>query len=182
MAALTSIQSVKVVAGITGSEMDSLVSVMIQRASAAVENFCQRTLLATTHTEIHNGHGGASMLLREWPVKAVSSVSVDGQAIPAAASFDGAGWRLAGREVVLAGYRFHAGRGNVVIEYEAGYDTVPDDIEHAVIETVQLALKRREHIDVSSKALAGETISYITAELTPSAKQILLSHRRVAPI
>ena len=45
-----------------------------------------------------------------------------------------------------------------------------------------LALKRRDHIDVSSKALAGETISFITADLTPSAKAVLNSYRRVAPL
>ena len=182
MSDLTTIAAVKAYACITNSDLDSLIDAFVKRASAAVDNFTQRTLRSAAHVETRNGTGGCELLLREYPITAVASVVVDGKTIPQASTFSGAGWRQAERSLVLNGYAFTRGTGNVVISYTAGYATTPPDIEAAVIETSMLMLERRKHVDVSSKSLAGETVSFITAELTPSAKQILLSYRRVAPL
>jgi hypothetical protein len=182
MAALTTVNAVKAAAGITVSDVDSLIHAFILRASAAVEKFCQRSLLSQVHTELRDGTGNTAMLLRESPVTAVTSVTIDGVLVPQAPAFGDAGWRLADRQIVLTGYRFARGQKNVELVYTAGDATVPPDVEGAVIETVQLMLERRKHVDVSSKSLAGETVSFITAELTPSAKQILINHQRVALI
>lgn len=182
MADLTTASAVKAYLGLTGTELDSLLSALVSRASAAIENYLQGSVKSASHVQNCHGHGGTAMLLKNWPVQSVQSVVVDGQAIPPASAWGEPGWWLSDRSVLLFGYRFARGHANVVIGYTAGWDTVPADIEQACIETVALAFKRREHIDVSSKALAGESISFITAELTPSAKQALLSYRRVAPL
>lgn len=182
MADLTTLAAVKAYGPIAGTELDTLIGALIGRASAAIENFLQAHVLVDDYVDVRNGTGGATMLLRERPVVSVSSVTVDGQSIPAAAAFGEPGWWLEDRMVLLTGYSYTSGTANVRIAYRAGYDTTPADIEQACIETVMLALRRREHIDVSSKSLAGETVSYLTAELTPSARQVLQSYRRVAPL
>jgi len=182
MADLTTLAAVKAYGSITGTELDTLLGALITRASAAIENFLQGAVLSASYTETRNGTGATALLLSEYPVTAVSSLSVDGIPIPAATAYGQPGWWLADRTVLLFGYRFTRGRGNVLVTYTAGFATTPPDIEQACIETVMLALKRRDHIDVSSKSLAGETISFITAELTPSAKQVLGAYRRVAPL
>ena len=66
--------------------------------------------------------------------------------------------------------------------YTAGLATVPADMQLAALETIALAYKQRDHIDVSSKSLAGETISYITADLTPAARTRLAPFRRVVSL
>jgi len=159
-----------------------MLTALISRASAAVENFLQGSVLSASYTETRHGTGGQAMLLAEYPVTAASTVTVNGQPIPKATAFGQTGWWLSDRTILLVGYSFARGRNNVQVTYTAGYATTPPDIEQAVIETVMLALKRRDHIDISSKALAGETISFITADLTPSAKAVLSSYRRVAPL
>lgn len=179
--ALTTKAAVKLYKGITGTELDTLIDALIPRVSAAIESYLSRRIESAAQVDLRDGNGGRSMLLREYPVTAVAAVSVDGQAIPAG-GFDLAGWRLADRMLVLEGYRFTSGIANVRIDYTAGYATVPADIEQACIETVLLALERRAHIDVSSKSLAGETVSYITADLPPSARKALNQHLRVAPL
>jgi len=180
--ALTTLPAVKAYKGIGGSEMDATIIELIPRAEAAVLSYLQRVIEQSAVTELRDGSGGASMLLREWPVVSVSSVQVDGQAITQAAGWGQAGWELRERMLVLNGYRFARGARNVQIVYTAGYSATPGDIAQAVIETVLLTLERRTHLDVSSKSLAGETISFITAELSPSARQLLQPHRRVAPL
>lgn len=180
--ALTTAAAVKAYKPITGTELDALINSLVPRASAAIETYLSRKIESTAHVEIRDGNGGRSMMLKQYPVTAVSAVTVDGQPIPQSSGFGASGWRLANRSLVLDGYSFAHGDANVQIEYTAGYATVPPDIEQACIETILLALERRSHIDVSSKSLAGETISYITADLPPSARKALDPHRSVAPL
>lgn len=180
--ALTTTAAVKAYKAITGTELDALIDALVLRASAAVETYLSRTILSASHSETRDGNGGRSMMLAQYPVTAVAAVTINGQTIPQSSGFGAAGWRLANRSIVLEGYSFAKGDGNVQIDYTAGYATVPADIEQACVETILLALERRSHIDVSSKSLAGETISYITADLPPSARKALDPHRRVAPL
>ncbi|MEQ1663177.1 MAG: hypothetical protein ABL877_10835 [Thiobacillus sp.] len=179
--ALTTTAAVKAYKPITGTELDALIDALLPRASSAIETYLSRKIESTAHVEIRDGNGGRSLMLSQYPVTAVSAVSVDGQPIPQG-GFGVAGWRLANRSLVLEGYSFARGDANVQIEYTAGYAIVPPDIEQACIETILLALERRSHIDVSSKSLAGETVSFITADLPPSARKALDPHRRVAPL
>lgn len=180
--ALTTAAAVKAYKPITGTELDALIDALVPRASAAIETYLSRKIESQAHVETRDGNGGRSMMLEQYPVTAVSAVTINGQAIPQSSGFGTAGWRLANRSIVLEGYSFSKGLANVQIDYTAGYSTVPPDIEQACIETILLALERRSHIDVSSKSLAGETVSFITADLPPSARKALDPHRRVAPL
>ncbi len=178
---LTTTAAVKAYKAITGTELDALIDALVLRASAAIEAYLSRKIESAAHVEIRAGNGGRSMMLEQYPVTAVSAVTINGQTIPQSSGFGTAGWRLANRSIVLEGYSFARGNANVQIDYTAGYQSVPADIEQACIETILLALERRSHIDVSSKSLAGETVSFITADLPPSARKALDPHRRVAP-
>lgn len=178
---LTTTAAVKAYKGIAGTELDALIDALVDRASAAVEAYLSRKIESAAHVEIRDGNGGRTMMLEQYPVTDVSAVTINGQAIPQSSGFGTAGWRLANRSIVLEGYSFAKGCANVQIDYTAGYQAVPADIEQACIETILLALERRSHIDVSSKSLAGETVSFITADLPPSARKALDPHRRVAP-
>ena len=182
MAVLTTLAAVKAYAGITNSEMDALITSLITRVSAAIENYVQGVISQQAVSETRNGNGGAAMLLADYPVTSVESLVIDGQTIPPAAGFGLPGWRLADRLIVMVGYAFNRGRANVVVNYTAGFATIPADIEQACIESVLLTMKRRDHVDVSSKSLGGETVTFITAEITPSAKKVLNSYCRVAPL
>jgi hypothetical protein len=178
---LTTTAAVKLYKGITGNELDALIDELVSRASAAIETYLSRKIESTAHVEIRDGNGGRTMMLEQYPVTAVSAVTLNGHAIPQSSGFGTAGWRLANRSIVLEGYSFAKGCANVQIDYTAGHQAVPADIDQACIETILLALERRSHIDVSSKSLAGETVSFITADLPPSARKALDPHRRVAP-
>lgn len=179
---LTTLSAVKAYKGLGSSDLDATISALIPRAEAAVLAHLSRVIEQGAVTETRDGTGGMMLLLREWPVVSVATVKVDGQTIPLAAALGQAGWAIAERTLILNGYRFTRGMRNVQIVYTAGYSATPGDIEQAVIETVLLSLERRTHLDVSSKSLAGETISFITAQLSPSARQLLQPHRRVAPL
>lgn len=176
MANLTTLAAVKSYAGIKSADSDAELTRLIGAASEWVETYLSRPVLSESVSQWRNGHNGAVLVVPFTPITAVSAVVVDGLTIPASAvSFTPIA-------IKLDGYRFTAGVQNVRVDYTAGYAAVPADIEQAVIEACTLAYKRRDHLDVSAKSLAGETISYITAAFTPSSKQVLDQYRRVVPI
>lgn len=182
MADLTTLANVKQYMNLSSIGDDALLSNLITRTSLMIENFIDRSVLAGARSEVRDGHGNRRMFLSDSPVTAASSVVVDGVSIPAAATSTANGYRIVQNSIVLNGYTFTVGYANVSISYTAGYAAVPSDIEQACIETVALAYKRKDHVDVSSKSLGGETISFITSDLTPSARTSLFSYKRVTPL
>lgn len=127
---------------------DGLLARLIPAASRLVYGFLGRpSLLSRTLTERYNGPGGTRLMLREWPVTAVSAVTVDNVAIAAAANpglglpapngfllepWDGT---PPGRpqSIDLFGWGFARGRQNVSVTRTAGYlvaaepQTIPGD-------------------------------------------------------
>ena len=180
--ALTTLAAVKLYMGITDTSLDTQIAALIPRAQVGIESFLSRSIELGARTETRDGNGGTVMMLREHPVASVQSLAIDGITIPQATS-GGSGWRLTSqRLILLTGYRFRADVQNVDVAYTAGFATVPGDIEQACIEVVALMYRRPDHLDFSSKTLAGETIAYLTGDMTPSAKATLKDYRRVAPL
>lgn len=177
----TTVAAVEAALGIASSTAtDALIATMITNASAAVDNYCQHSLMLADRTEIRNGNNGPAMLLREYPDKSITSLYIDGKLI------DSAYYTLYNRTIVLTGRVFTRGVCNVTINYSAGYSTIPADVAQAVIDTVSSWYNRRKTAGVSSKSLAGETISWAsggggTSDLPDSAKGVLKNYRIVAP-
>ena len=184
MSDLTTLAAVKQYLKIPDAQtaQDELLESLITASSAAIEKYLGRTLEQSERTQVSDGTGSARMMFADWPVSAVESVTIDGQAIPAATSVTASGYRFDSASVVLNGYRFSRGLLNVTLAYTAGYAVIPADIAQACIETVALTYRRAEHIDVSSKALAGESITYIVNELSPAVRQMLGPYKKVIPI
>lgn len=62
------------------------------------------------------------------------------------------------------------------------YSYVPSDIEQAVVELVGERVKSRERIGVSSKSLPnGESVSFMTKDMSTWVKTTLQAYRRVTP-
>jgi hypothetical protein len=182
-ASLVGLAQVKTFLGIAPDDLsaDDLLTDMILRGSEAVCGFLNHRVLSHDASEERDGTGSNRMMFGQWPVTAVQTVRVNGIAIAAQAGIGQPGYRFTPTMLVLDGYRFTRGWANVELAYTAGWAEVPADIAQAVIEVVALMYRRRDHIDVSSKSLAGETVSYITAEIPPSAKQALENYRHRIP-
>ncbi len=110
---------------------DGLIDDLIRETSVDLLAYLGRsTLLKATYNDVLNGHGGCRQILRQWPVGAVSAVSVDGTPVSASAAAPAPGWLLdvydgypPGRPqyVNMIGSSFCRGVQNVVISYSAGY-------------------------------------------------------------
>lgn len=128
---LTTLAAVKDWLGITGTESDTQLVMVIDAVSQFILNFLSWTSFQRmTYTQNFRGYGKGSVLLRNWPVLAVTSVATGGTAISASTFNNGmpnSGWYLGDQRggpqsLDLMGYVFGQGVPSTVI-YEAGFET-----------------------------------------------------------
>ncbi len=130
---LTSLANVKAWLSppLTTTVDDALLTRLVSATSRFVLAYLNRpSLLSTPYVETQDGIGSHTLLLRQWPVTAITSLVVDGIAIPAAPPPPALGWRLDAwdgispgqpQQLSLDGYDFCRGRQNLSITYTAGY-------------------------------------------------------------
>lgn len=128
---LTSLARARSWAGVTTSNDDALIVSVIDEVGGFILRYLGRpSLFKAAYTEIHDGENQRSVMLRQWPVTALTSLTVGGSIIPSAKDGVGAGYILEKwdgfspgyrQKLSLRGYRLSSGSGSVSICYEAGY-------------------------------------------------------------
>lgn len=169
---LASLGDVKAYARIAAATDDALLTRLLDAVGGAAETYCGRSFAVQSYTDSFRPAGQSAIFLRHGPVQSFTSLMIDG------AIADPSRYVRNGRVVSLLGGIF--GAGAVVASYTAGYPSVPADVQQAVIETVVLRYREMTRIGEASKAIGGETVSFITSEFTPSARAILGRYREVA--
>lgn len=179
---LTTLGNAKAWLSLTSATDDALLTRLIQAASGLIESYCNRQFASQSYTETRDGNGRPILLLGNYPISAVSSVSVNGRPIPQAGAFGVPGYRFNSDSILLTGYLFERGLKNIDISYTAGLATIPPEIEQACIELVALRYKERDRIGHVSKSLAGETVTFFVGDMPASVKTTLGQYKRVAPL
>ena len=110
---------------------DILLTRLITQISGNILNYLERPCITRkTYSELRSGVNNQRLVLRNWPVISIASLTINGQNIPAAATPTSAGYTLATwdgtgsgipQEITLNGYRFGRGNNNIQIIYDAGY-------------------------------------------------------------
>lgn len=182
MADLTTLASVKAWLGITSNTDDALLGRLITAYSEYVQTWLSRDLMSHPVQEVRDGTGGQVMVFAQYPVTAVASVVIDGVSLPVSTGHFSPGFSFSEQSLIVRGYRFSRGVGNVEISYTAGFASVPPEIEQAVIELIALRYKERDRIGHASKSLGGETVSYIVKDFPDGVRTILSNFRKVIPL
>jgi hypothetical protein len=158
-------------------EHDADLERLISACSTTIQKLIGRNVLSAAYNHFQDGNGATFMVVRNSPIVRVANVVIDGRPVdPLQVSFDGATLYLSG------GLRFNRGRHNIQLRYTAGYDEVPADLAQVCIETVGLRWRERDRIGQTSKSLAGETTSFSLADFSPTARTVIGSYTRVAPV
>lgn len=168
------------------TSQDAVLERMIDAASAKIESFLDRKVLTRSWTEYQDGRANDRILLKHWPCSKPSEVWDDPSGL-----FTDSSNQLASDEfelegdpaigIVLLGSRyFNKGTRNIKIVYDAGYATVPYDIEEACLFTVEYLYDMRSdrRIGVSTKGKNGETTTFLT-NLPEFVIDMLLPYQRV---
>lgn len=135
--ALTIIETVKSFIGIPVSDTskDALLEILINAASERIERYCGRHFEKATYTEKYRGNGRQKLLLEQYPIISVTSVTVHGGLLDAAeyeiiaqegALYREALWPWSGYTVGLVG-ELAGSKRNIEVTYAAGYILPKDD-------------------------------------------------------
>jgi hypothetical protein len=177
---LTTLSNVKAWLGLQQvATDDDLLSRMISAYSRAVYSYLARNILTAQYNETRNGTGTSTLYLVHIPVQRVVSLEIDGQAILPSPDTKTPGWVLARDAVYLRGRIFPRHKQNVNVVYVAGYDEVPFDIEQAVIEWVGFRYREKNRTGAQSKALAGETGSFMVTAIPPQVQHLIDQYKKV---
>lgn len=177
---LTTVATFKAWASISSVSDDALLGLVITRLSAAINNHLNRALLSASYSEVYDGRGGQVLMLRNRPVTAVASLSIDGITIPAATTRPIVGYAFDATALYLSeGYAFARGLRNVAVTYTAGYATTPPDVEQAILEWLNVIYRERDRVGLVSKALAGETTAFDVGAMPKRVQQYLVPFKSV---
>ena len=180
---LTTLAAVKAWLGIGASTADDVVlQTLITAASNYLTSVMSLNILSATYNITRDGPGGYALSVKDYPITAVASVTVDGVAIPVSSGPGVVGYRFTEDQIILEGYRFCRGHGNVSATYTAGNATAPVELAQAVVEMVGLAFKEKDRIGHVSKVLAGETVTFTTKDVPPRVQVMINQNQRVVPI
>jgi hypothetical protein len=166
---------------IDASTETALAEELINQASALAETWTKRKLKSRSHTEIRDGNGRKELILKQWPVTALTSVHIDAARTFAASTEVTANCYYDGEagELYYEG-GFGTARRSVQIVYTAGYTDVPNDLKEATIELVSWLWHRQRSNNAAIRVERG--MDGVTTEHAISipmhARQVLESYRR----
>jgi hypothetical protein len=162
---------------------DALLTRLITATSQYIQTWLNRQIAIADYLEVRDGTGGQRLQFACFPVVAVLSLTIDGQAIPPAVPSNPMGYSFSPTQLAVCGYTFNRGAQNISVSYTAGYSTTPPDIAQACIELVALRYRERTRIGEVSRALGGaETVTYAQKDMSDAAKTLLQQYRLVAPL
>lgn len=139
---------------------------LINTVCAEANRLSGRKLAARDLTERLDAGGRDTVLLREYPVNSITGVYVD-----PTRTF-GAGTELSTYELdadaglIITDMTLPACRRCVKVEYNAGYQTVPEDLQNAVIEGVKWMLSRYRSEAIGIRSQTTPDGVEMTLELT----------------
>ena len=174
---LTTVEAVKGWLSIPDTETDGdyALSALVSATSADFLRAIERPdFLRTSYIEQREGDGGDRMVLRHWPISAVTLVNNGGAVVPASVVPGDGGWYFDSsldpertNQLYLSGGTF-TDAARITINYAAGYATPPADVEQAVIEwTAERYKSRPGSTLLSSRAAGGEHASFAKEDSMP---------------
>jgi hypothetical protein len=183
---LTTLDSVKTYLGTTANTVDDKLSPIITAVSAWIKSNLNRDILQASYTEILNGTGGRQIMTANYPVTAITQVTVDAIDVTQYAVCDGRRTiSLTNSVSAMGGFSFGAPTFrrdfmNVVLKYTAGFATVPFDLEHVACRIVAWGYSESSRIGQISKSMGGaETVSFSQLSIPKWALDSLTNWKKV---
>jgi hypothetical protein len=174
--ALTSTAAYKTDRGIAGTDYDTVIGNALGKAEARVKRYLGRDLEEDTYTHTFDGPGSDRLLLKEWPVTSITSVSLVDSAGSLTVLESSAYVLDAGVGILTrTGYGSSAWIENIEhpytnrptwpgeaqsirVVYVAGYSTTPDDLVEAVYRIADTLISQRR-VSLGDSAIPAGAVS-----------------------
>jgi len=141
--ALTTVARVKDYLGITSSDHDSLLGVLVDAITDFVENECDRRFKKTEYTDVKlDSEGSTELVLPNWPVDSSATFTLyERESTSGYGSDDSGDWDDIDSDdyrvdwdagIIRANFKFNEGFQNYKVDYTAGYDFENEDADNLV--------------------------------------------------
>lgn len=201
--ALTTLEVVKsyVLKDMTDTSKDNLLERLINAVSGFIEKYCDRKFGKATYTEKYRGNNRQLLRLNQYPVTAVTLVTIDGNAVNDYEILAEEGmlyrenlWTWTGYSIGLVGEDAGSKR-NIEVQYTAGYvlpkdenlqanppivRTLPYDLEQACILMVQYYYKT--DISYFSTEFAESGSVFKPVAMPGNVEKLLKPYRRLSAL
>ena len=185
MADLTTRVNVKRAIGVPSAvtQHDDFIDTLLEVADEEVLAYTGQTAVtATTVTgekyDITTNHE-TEVVLRNFPVSAVSAVVVDGSTLSSDA------WYIASNEGVIrlknSGAFFPQGAQSVAVDYSYGFSSLPNDLKFAATIICVAHFNRARHSGLSSEGVGSYRYNIDRYSVPQSAQSILARYRAAFP-
>lgn len=168
--------------GIADTDEDAVLTFLLNAANSQVQKYIGYDPNSQTVIETRDGNGRYSIALAHpFPIS-VSAVTIDGRMIPERTDPTGSGWFFdAARNIVwvCGAYSFTKGHGNVGITYTAGFAPMDGALIQGVLDIVAIRRDELKRRGVSSKSLAGESVSFVHSAIPEGVRGYLDPFRKV---
>jgi uncharacterized phiE125 gp8 family phage protein len=168
MAALSTVAKLKQLLQVTDPADDALLERLLDAASAWIATQCgypSTGMLSAEQTFTFSGEDTRGWSLPVQPVTGITSVTIDGEALPPRET-DVDGYYLSdfGRVELSGGYRFTRGQGNCVVVATCGFpaEAVPADLEAAALTLAAQRFQERNRIGQVSGNVGGVQVTWST--------------------
>lgn len=174
---LITLAEYKTYSGISSTNQDALIAAIIPKVSQLVKSICGRTFLDYVDdfkTETKRSLTNNKFIARETPVLNFSSVEFSedyGKTYVSLVEFTDyvVDTESDTIEIISYPYAYYSRVNAFLITYNAGYETVPEDLKIAVLDLVQYYLRNDSAVHSSKSANTNTTqIEYISSTNLPA--------------
>ena len=184
--ALADLPDVKLFMGVAGadSDMDNIISGLINQYSAMFETYMSRNILSRSYTETYDGGGYHMLFTTQYPITSISGIHDSAEWVWSTDTLiDSDEYTITIGDhlnaVILRTLVFGDHVENVKITYTAGYSAVPLDIQHCMVEEVVKAYRNKDKIGVTSKSIGDDNVMIIAQGLLEKTIIVLNQYRRL---
>ena len=167
---------------ICDDSQDRLLTILLESANSVVENYIGRTLAKEDYTEVINGNAQREILLSNYPVNSIASVSYN------TGTHETPIWTA----LEKTEYTYKSGTWNIFlrtpltrwfqnyeIKYNAWYDPIPADIKICLLKLASKYYNSRTSDGIKWETVNGDRLDFDTSDIPNDILIILSSYRDI---
>lgn len=157
------------------ADESTTLAALITAVTKAISKYCRRNFDEQTYEERYTGQGEQRLMLRHFPILSVASLTVDDVAVSASDYIIDAerGW-------LFRSGGWHSLDYGIEIEYDAGWSSVPEDIQEACaawVAALYWQTKKNPFLTNSFSSTTGSAYATLKENMPAHVKSILDSYR-----